>query len=262
MEIEVDGDSSYVYTAGRALVAELPTIVFVHGAGADHSAWILQSRYFGYHGYNVLAVDLPGHGRSRGTAAGEIGDLAAWLNGLLGATGAKQAAVVGHSMGSLVALETAIRYPQRVSALALLGTALPMSVGGPLLEAAAADQHAAFDMVNVWGHSYRAQLGGNAVPGMWLTGAALRVLERSDPGILYRDLNACNSYELDALAVAGVQCPVLLILGSADMMTRPRAAQALEQLLPDSRTRRLEGCGHMMMSECPDAVLDALIEFL
>ena len=262
MEVQVNGKHAYAYTAGKPVDASQRTVVFVHGAGGDHSGWILQSRYFAYHGWNSLALDLPGHGRSAGPALGEIGALAEWIVSLLDVLDLGAAAVVGHSMGSLVALESAGRFPQRMTRIAMLGTSVPMPVGAPLLDAAEADQHMAFDMVNIWGHSYRAQLGGNPVPGMWLTGGALRVLEDSRPGVLHTDLTACNEY-LDGLSNASaVNCPVLLLLGKEDMMTRPKGAQLLIEALTDVRQIVLEGCGHMLMGECPDAVLDALIEFL
>ena len=262
MDVQVDGKRAYVYTAGQRVDAERPTVMFVHGAGGDHSGWILQSRYFAYHDRNALALDLPGHGRSAGPVLTDIGAQADWVCRLLSVLGLEQAAIVGHSMGSLIALDAAERYPQRITRIAMLGTSVPMVVGASLMEAARANQHAAFDMINLWGHSYRAQLGGNAVPGMWLTGGALRILERSEPDVLYTDLNACNA-SLEGLdKAANVRCPVLLLLGREDMMARPRGALALASVLADARTTVLDGCGHMLMGECPDAVLDALIGFL
>ena len=153
MQFIVQGYPAYAYTGGRPFDAALPAIVFVHGAAFDHSVWQWQSRYFAHHGYSVLAVDLPGHGRSPGTVRTSIEALADWVAALLEAAGVERAAVVGHSMGSLVALETALRHPARVTRLALVGTSAPMAVGEPFIAAARDDSPAALDMETVWGLS-------------------------------------------------------------------------------------------------------------
>ena len=131
MYLNVDDDKTYVYTANKAFDAAKPTVVFIHGAANDHSVWTLQSRYFAYHGWNALAVDLPGHGKSTGKPLASIPAAAAWITRVLDAAGAGKAALVGHSMGSLIALETAARHPDRVLRLALVGSAAPMPVSEP-----------------------------------------------------------------------------------------------------------------------------------
>ena len=262
MEIQVDGKAVYAATGGRLFVEGQPTIVFLHGAGADHTVWALQTRYFAHRRRNVLAVDLPGHGRSAGPALETIEDMADWVTGVLDAVGVDRAALVGHSMGSLVALDAARRHGDRVGALALLGAALPMPVADPLLSAAAADHHAAFDMITIWGHSRPAQIGGNRAPGLWMTGEGLRLLERSGPGVLHAGLKACNAYTDGLDGLEAVACPALLILGGSDAMTPAASAMAIADELGEARVVTLEGCGHMMMTEQPDGVLDALISIL
>jgi len=262
MKLAVDGKQAYAYTAGRALDAKLPSVVFVHGAANDHGAFLLQSRYFAYHGCNALAVDLPGHGRSEGAPLTTIGAMADWLASFMDAAGIGSAALVGHSMGSLVTLECAVRHPARARALALISTSAPMPVGDALLGAAREDSHAALDMLNIWGHSATAQLGGNTVPGMWMTGAYVRLLERARPQVLHVDLKACHEYTDGGASAAKVGCPTLFVLGSRDMMTPARGATALRAAIPDARTVMLDGAGHALMAERPDAVLDALIGFV
>ena len=194
MKQTIDTHEAFAYTGGRPFVAGQPCIAFVHGGGLDHSVWILQSRYFAHHGYNVLAFDLPGHGRSGGDPLPSIEEMADWCARFLDAAEVASAAVVGHSMGSLVALEFGARHPERTWMVGLIGISTPMPVTDRLLDAARADDHAAFDMVNIWGHDLSAQIGGNQAPGMWMTGGALRLLERSGPGVLFNDLDACNRY--------------------------------------------------------------------
>ena len=188
MRITVDGHDVYAYTGSRPLDRALPTVVFVHGAANDHSVWALQSRYFAHHGCNVLALDLPGHGRSGGAPLASVEAIADWLPRVLDAAGAERAALVGHSLGSLAALACAARSPDRVTKLVLVGPAVPMPVSDVLLAAAKADDHVAFELINGWSHSAGKQLGGNRVPGMWMTGATMRLMERTRPGVLHVDL--------------------------------------------------------------------------
>lgn len=262
MMFDVDGADAFVYTAGKPVRDSRAGVVFIHGAANDHSVWALQSRYFAYHGWNVLAPDLPGHGRSRGKAIGSIAALADWVVHLLDAAGLEQAALVGHSMGSLIALETAARHASRVTRIALVGTAVPMPVSEPLLTASKANDHAAYDMINAFAHSSTAQIGGNRVPGLWMLGNNMRLMERSGTGVLHADFTACNTYDAGLESAGRVRCPALLILGKRDQMTPLRAAKDVAARLGNVKTVTLDGAGHALMAEKPDEVLDALIDFL
>lgn len=262
MRLTVDGRETYAYTGARAFLPAQPAIAFVHGAANDHSVWALQSRYFAHHGFNVLAVDLPGHGRSEGPALTSVEAIAQWIVSALDAAEVECAALVGHSLGSLASLAAAAAFPARVSKVALLGPAVPMAVSDTLLDAAKAGDHVAYELINGWSHSAPRKLGGNRVPGMWMTGAAMRLMERTPPGVLYTDLYACNAYADGLAAAAAVRCPALVVQGQRDLMAPPRSAAALCEALADVRVVTLQGCGHAMMAEQPDAVLDALRAFL
>jgi len=262
MELIVNNARAYAYTGGKPFNPELPCVVFIHGAENDHSVWGLQSRWFAHHGFSVLAVDLPGHGRSEGPLLPGVEAHADWIVALLDTAGVQSAALVGHSMGSLISLETAARFPQRVSKIALVGTAVPMPVSEALLTAARAARPQAEGMVNVWSHGPRGALGGSTVPGLWLMGASMRLMERAAPGVLFNDLNACNAYQRGTEAAAATTCPALLVVGSRDMMTSPRGAPKLAAAMKDARIANIEGCGHALMAEYPDAVLDALRGFV
>jgi pimeloyl-ACP methyl ester carboxylesterase len=274
MQIEIDGHTAFVYTGGKTFDSALPTVVFIHGAQNDHSVWGLQSRWFAHHGCGVLAVDLPGHGRSGGAPLPSIEDLADWIELLLekvmqsgiqtdgaGST-AKTVSLVGHSMGSLTALECAARHPARIARIALIGTAVPMPVSEGLLDAAKNKEAKAIAMINTWSHSPRGTMGGNTAPGMWMFGAARRLAERQRPGVLHTDLAACNAYAHGMDAAAMLACPALIVSGSKDMMTHPRAATKLAGNIRDVRSVTLDGAGHALMAEQPDAVLDALRGFI
>jgi pimeloyl-ACP methyl ester carboxylesterase len=261
MRIEVAGNQVYAYTGSRPFDPKLETMVFVHGAANDHGVWALQSRYFAHHGRNVLAVDLPGHGRSGGGPLASVRATADWLVALLDALRIPAAAVTGHSMGSLAALDAAGRHPERIAHLALLAPAVPMRVAEALLDAARRDDHVAFEMINGWSFSPGDQLGGNRMPGVWMTGNGMRLMERLRPGALYADLLACHTYDDGLAAAADVRCPTLVVLGERDQMAPPRNAASMIAALRDKRTLTIPDCGHSLMVEAPDSVLDALREF-
>ena len=258
MNLGVDGKASFAYTANHDIDAAKRTVVFVHGAGLDHSWFGLQSRYFGYHGWNVLALDLPGHGRSAGPALTSVAAMADWVCRVLSALKVEKASIVGHSLGTLVAVDLAARHPARVERIALIATGYPMKVSEDFLEAAKRDNYDAFDMHTIWGHAPQVPLGGNPNPGMWMYGDTQARLERLASGVLYADLKASNDYRFSGK----VGCPALFILGRRDMMTPPRAAKGLQEQIPGARTVVIDASGHSLMAEAPDATLDALIEFL
>jgi pimeloyl-ACP methyl ester carboxylesterase len=244
MIFEVAGKRAFAYTAAHELDPAKPTVVFVHGAGLDHSLFGLQSRYFGYHGRNVLALDLPGHGRSEGPALGTIEEMADWVSEVLSKLKIEKAALVGHSMGSLVVLEFAARHPQQAERIAFCSIAFPMKVSEPFLEAARTNDYAAFDMHTIWGHAAQVRL------------------ERLGPGVLHAGLKACNDYAAGLESAAKVKCPALFILGRRDVMTPLRASRALYEKFAEAKIVEVPVSGHTPMAEAPDATLDALIAFI
>jgi len=256
----------YAYTGGKAFDLAKPTVVFIHGVLNDHSVWILQSRYLAHHGWNVLAIDLPGHCRSGGEPPGSVEEASQAIVGLLDAAGVQQAALVGHSFGSLIALETAAWAPERVSHLALVGTAFPMRVSPALLESSVSAPMKAIDMVNTFSHSMLAPPPSALGPGTWLYGGSRALMRRvlaSNPkvNVFHTGFKACDSYAGGEAAMDKVQCPTLFVLGSADQMTPPKAAQSLVARAHNAKAVQLPA-GHSLMTEAPDGVLHALKDFL
>jgi pimeloyl-ACP methyl ester carboxylesterase len=265
MEIDVQGRKAYAYTGGKAFDASLPCIVFIHGALHDHSVWTLLGRWFAHHGCGVLAPDLPGHMRSEGAPLPSVEAMADWLLALLDAAGVQRAALAGHSMGSLIALEAAARLRERTTRLAMLATAYPMKVSEALLTTARDTPRKAIDMVNMYSHSTLAAKPSYPGPGSWLHGAdrALmrRVLQRqTELNLFHHDFSACDRYASGMQAAAKVQCPVTFILGERDQMTNPKSARDLAAALKASVVTL--PAGHSLMSEAPDAVLSALRQAL
>lgn len=261
----VDGPAgrceAYAYTGGKAFDAGLPTLVFVHGALHDHSVWTLLARWFAHHGHGVLAVDLPGHGRSAGPALASVEAMADWLLALMDAAGVAAASLVGHSMGSLVGLEAAGKAPARVRHLVMIGTAYPMVVSEALLAQAASDPRAAIASVNAWSHSTQAAKPSHPGPGAWLHGgnvALMRRMQEADPStnLFLGDFMACNAYANGLDAAARVACPATIVVGRRDQMTAAKNAEAIARAL--GVVPVAIDAGHALMTEAPDALLDAV----
>ena len=268
MKLQVNGREAYVYTGGKPFDPTLPCVVFVHGALHDHSVWTLLARWCAHHGHNALAVDLPGHGRSAGPVGDSIPALGAWLLALLDAAGVPtgtSVALMGHSMGSLIALDAAGQAPDRITRLLMVGTAYPMKVSAALLDTSAQVPLKAIDMVNAFSISTLAAKPSYPGPGMWLHGANRALMRRTLAGpnatgcevnLFHHDFRLCDQYDGGLQAAAQVRCPTTLVLGDQDMMTPPRATAELAKALK-AQTVVLKS-GHSQAAEDPDGLLAAL----
>ena len=266
MELVVNGHPTYCYTGGKTFDAAKPTVIFIHGVLHDHSVWILQTRYLANHGWNVLAVDLPGHCRSAGEPPATVEDAADFVIALMDAAGLEKAALVGHSLGSLIALEAAARAPHRVSQLVLVGIAFPMKVSSALLDASLNEPMKGIAMINVFSRSTLTAPPSALGPGTWVYGANTALNRRvlasnTRVNLFHTGFKACDSYTHGEVAMAQVQCPVLFVLGSMDQMNPPKAAQVLIQKARHGKVVYLPG-GHHQMNETPEPMLAALKEFL
>jgi pimeloyl-ACP methyl ester carboxylesterase len=270
MELVVNGAKTYCYTGGKVFDAAQPTVVMIHGVLNDHSVWALQSRYLAHHGWNVLAVDLPGHCRSGGEAPSSVEEAADFIAALLNAAGVEKAALVGHSWGSLIALEAASKLKQRVSHLVLVGTAFPMKVSPALLDAALNEPMKALKLVNVFSRSTLAAPPSSLGPGTWVYGASMalgrRVLASNrEVNLFHRGFQACDRYANGEAAMAKIACPVLFVLGAQDQMTPPKAAQGLIKAARGAGKTVLTASvpvGHHQMTEAPEETLRAIRDFL
>jgi pimeloyl-ACP methyl ester carboxylesterase len=265
MFLTVQDRPAFAYAGGSAFDAARPVVVLIHGAELDHSAWAAQADGLVRQGCTVLAPDLPGHGQSDCPPLTDIGAMADWTIALLDAAGVAEAALVGHSMGSLIALDCAGRHASRVHRLVLAATAFPMPVSETLLAAARDDEPAALAMINAWSHAARKPAPGS--PAWAVAEANMRVMRRQPPGVLHVDLSACNNRD-GLVRAAAVRCPTLFLLGGRDVMTPPRAARELAAAMaaspsiPNPHTVELPEIGHNVMGEAPEAVFQALRSFL
>lgn len=264
MKLQVHGRTAQVYTGGKAFDAALPCLVFVHGALHDHSVWTLLARWFAHHGHGVLAVDLPAHGGSEGPPCTDVESGADWLLALLDAAGVRRAALAGHSLGSLIALEAAARAPERATRLVMIGCTFPMKVSEALLTTARERPWAAIDMVNAFSISTHAAKPSYPGPGMWLHGSNRALMRRTlaaggtteGRNLFEVDFAVCDRYRGGLDAAARVACPVTMVLGEADQMTPARSTRDLAAALK-ARVRLLPS-GHHLMAEQPDELLAAV----
>ena len=245
---------------GDGATAATP-LVCLHGAQQDGFCWAALARRLASSARRILAPDLPGHGSNREAPLDSVDRLADWLLAWLDRQALPRVVLVGHSLGSLVALEAAARQPGRVTGLILIGTAAPMRVAPRLLETAASDPARAMATVNRGSHSLRGWLAAPSTVGLWSPAINLRLMERQPPESLAIDLAACDRYAGGLAAAGRVRCPTLIVTGSEDRMTPPAAARPLIERLADVRVTRL-ACGHAFMTEASPALAQAIDDFL
>jgi pimeloyl-ACP methyl ester carboxylesterase len=258
VRLTVQGRTAFATTGGAHFDAAKPVVIFLHGAGFDRTVWRLQTRWFAHHDRSVLAVDFPGHGWSEGPPLASIAALADWTAELIDAAGLKRAALVGHSMGALVALDCAARHPEKITAIGLCGVAAEMPVHPEMLESAKANTLKVQELMTFWGLGNALHKGGMVSPGLWLRRESLAVLAANQPDVIYADLAACNLYKDAGQRAASVKCPTVLVLGDGDLMTPSAKARPLAAAIAGSKTVVVPKCGHFMMVERPDETLEAL----
>jgi pimeloyl-ACP methyl ester carboxylesterase len=258
MKLQVRGIDTYASTGGKDFNPALPTVMFVHGSGLDHRSWALQTRWFAYNGYSVLAPDFPGHSLSAGKAIQSIEDMGVWLADFLEAAGVDKAHVVGHSQGFLSALELARQAPERVKSLTGIGTAAAIPVNPALIEASLESAGKAAEMLLQWGFGQKSQLGMSAVPGMQPIAIGRQIMASNPLAI---DLQACADYTSGSEVAAALKIPAQMIIAEQDRLTPVKAGKALAKLLRAPFVV-IKGFGHMLPIEAPKQVLRLLQELI
>jgi len=258
MELTVQNAPVYVATGGKDFDPTLPTVVFLHGSGGDHRTWALQTRWFAYHGYSVLAPDLPGHSLSGGGAFTKIEQSADWLAEFFEKAGVSAAHVVGHSQGFLSALAFAKHHEDKLLSVTAVGTAAAIPVNQALIEMAKDSSAKAAHMMCNWGFGPDAHLGRSSVPGMQPIAISRAIMSRNP---LAADLQAWADYT-DGNAVAeALTIPRHCILATHDKMTPLKAGHGLAKTMGVEPTIISER-GHMLPLEAPKETLMALRDFI
>lgn len=262
MDLAVRDKKVFAATGGRPLDPTKPLVVLLHGAGQDRTIWVLQTRYLAHHGFAVLSVDFPGHGGSAGPALVSIEDMSDWVAEVIRVSGFDSAALVGHSMGALVAIQCAADHRDLIKKVALVSVSAEMPVHPQMLAAAEADEQHAIDLMVGWSHSASGHRGGHQQPGSWMLGASKRVVERSAPGVLYAGFLACMNRGSILDAATKVDVPALFLLGGDDKMTPVASGQQVASAMRDATVTVFPNVGHSMLAEVPDQVTQALTTFL
>jgi pimeloyl-ACP methyl ester carboxylesterase len=262
MRFRVNGELAYASTGGRRHQAGQPWIVFLHGAGGNHLIWMQQSRSLTYDGFNVLALDLPGHFLSGGEAISGVENQARWVLDAMTAAGCDRAVLVGHSMGGPIAVEAALAAPGRVAGIVFVASAGTIPVNARLIEMATGSENDAIDAMMSWAHGPEAHVNVDSWPGKGHVDFAIDMMRRNRPGSLAVDLINCAGYR-DGLAHAPrIFCPTLCVFSTRDRMTPIANGRALADTLPRNRFVVLDDCGHMIPTEAPAILTRQIREFL
>ncbi len=249
----------HMSTGGHSLTGSNPAVL-IHGAGGNRTQWATQARHLAARGCDVLAVDLPGHGRSSGPPCRTVADYADAVLAELDARDVATFTVAGHSMGALIALHMAATTPARVTHLALIGAGVSLSVTPALLDATDAAPAKATDAIIDWGHSASSHIGSGQSPGIWMDGHDLAVLRAeitNHPGALHADFSATAAYN-GTEDTAAVTAQTLVISGEHDRMAPPALGRALAEAIDRAHYLEVAQAGHMLMTERPAQVSKAL----
>jgi len=257
-EFKVDGRIVHAANGSRENNPDDPVVILIHGAGLDRTIWQMQTRNIAFQGRRVFAVDLPAHGYSEGPVIPTIEEMADWVTQFMKVAEVDCATVMGHSMGSLIALDLAARYPRHVEKLILTGVAEAMPVHPELMEAAKANEPLAPELIVYWGLGDKAQTGGHPMPGLWVRGASEVLLKNADLGVLANDLVACDGYGDAKETASKIVCPTYFVFGRGDKMTPVKSGRELAKMIEGAQVSVLERCGHMMMIERPNEMFHAL----
>ena len=258
MKHQLRGVDTYIATGGRDFDNKAEVIIMLHGSGQNHLTWVLQSRYFAYRGYSVLAPDFPGHGLSAGDPLPTIEDMADWVIALIDSLGVKQATLVGHSQGALVAIEAAAANLHRFKRLAFIAGAMHIPVNEALIDLSDKALTKAISAMMSWGHGPKAHMHDNTQPGHSFIGYGSRLMAENENGALRADLMACKAYQNGTIAAATITQPTCCILAERDRMTPLKLGKALAATLPNSQEIVVPSAGHMLPAECPNEVNAAL----
>lgn len=256
MIFQLENKNIYASDSGQGIDINKDTIVFLHGSGLSHIVWSLAEQFFSSKNYNVLSIDLPGHGNSDGPCLDSIEKIADWMEKVFDTFKLKNLILVGHSQGCLEILEYSSRYKERLKKLVFVGGSNKMPVHPDLIELAQSGHSDAVKLMMKWGYEGSKKfIGGNPVE---------KIIQspRDISEILAVDLNACNNYSNGSEAAKVIDLPSMLIFGELDKMVNLEAGKKFSNLIKNSTTHVIKGCGHMIMIEKAFEMREKILEFL
>ena len=256
MIFEVANKKVFASDAGQGIDKDKATIVLLHGSGLSHIVWSLTEQYLSNKDYNVLAIDLPGHGNSEGECLKSIEKISDWLEKVFDKLNILELTIVGHSQGCLEALEYCFKYPKRVKNLIFVGGSYRMPVNQDLIDLAEAGDNKAVHLMMKWSYKEPKKfIGGNPIEKIISSPRDIRE-------ILAIDLIACNNYKNGAEAVKAINCPTFLIFAELDKMINLEKSKKFAELIPNSKTHVIKNCGHMIMFENVFEMREKISKFL
>ena len=256
MIIEIENKSVHASDAGQGIDNSKDTIVFLHGSGLSHIVWSLTEQFFSSKNFNVLSIDLPGHGNSEGPCLDSIEKITDWLEKVFEKLNLKNLILVGHSQGCLEAIEYSFKYKKRLKKMVLISGSYRMPVNKDLIDLASNGDSDAVKLMMKWGYEGSKKfIGGNPIE---------RIIQspRDISEILAVDLIACNNYANGSEAVQSISCPIMLVFGELDKMVNLEAGKKFANLVKNSTTYIIPGCGHMIMIEKAFEMREKVLEFL
>ena len=256
MIFEVDNKKVFASDAGKSIDKNKTTIALLHGSGLSHIVWSLTEQYLSNQNYNILAIDLPGHGNSEGECLKSIEEISDWLEKVFNKLEILELTIVGHSQGCLEAIEYVSRHPNKIKNLILVGGSYKMPVNQDLIDLALAGDKDAIKLMMKWGYEGSKKfIGGNPVEKIINSPRDIRE-------ILAIDLIACNEYKNGSEALKAINCPTFLIFGELDKMVNLEKGKKFAELIPNSKTHVIKNCGHMIMFENAFEMREKISEFL
>ena len=256
MIFNIENKSVHASDAGQGIDSSKDTIIFLHGSGLSHIIWSLVEQYFSTKNFNVLSIDLPGHGNSEGPCLDSIEKITDWLETVFDKLNLNNLTIVGHSQGCLEALEYSFKYKNRLKKMVLIGGSHRMPVNKDLIDLASNGDSDAVKLMMKWGYEGSKKfIGGNPVE---------KIIQspRDISEILAVDLIACNNYANGSEAASAISCPVLFVFGELDKMVNLEVGKKFASLVKDSKTYIIDGCGHMIMIEKAFEMREKILEFL
>ena len=246
----------FISTGGTETDENKPSILLMHGSGLSHIVWSLHEQFYVAQGFNVLSVDLPGHGNSDGPSLKSIEGISDWVKELMKKLSIHKINFIGHSQGCLVGVDFASRYPDLISKLVLVGGSYKLPVNQDLLDLAEAGDEKALLLMMKWGYEgSKAFIGGN--PLKKIINSTREIRE-----ILYVDLNACNNYKSGKESIEKIQCSTLCIFGDLDKMVPLEVGNKMVEKIKNSEVKIMNDCGHMIIFERAFEMRKSVIEFL
>jgi len=254
--IELNNKKVFASDAGKIFEKEKHTIILLHGSGLTHIVWSLTEQYLSNKGYNILAIDLPGHGNSEGPSLKSIEEIAEWLEKIINKIEIQHLTILGHSQGCLEAIEYVSKYSSKIKNLILVGGSYKITVNQDLIDLASAGDKDSIKLMMKWAYEGSKKfIGGNPVEKIINSSRAIRE-------ILAVDLIACNNYKNGFEAAKSIKCPTLLIFGELDKMVSLEKSKNFAELIPNAETYIIQNCGHMIMFENAFKMREKIAEFL